>query len=91
VPLPDPELQDQGVPLEHIHVTLDVRSHMEKKVTSMLCHRTQIAPDDWPYRRISQDVAVELLGTEYLLCGYPPTPAGVILSADLFAGVDSGD
>jgi LmbE family N-acetylglucosaminyl deacetylase len=91
VPLPDPALQDRGVPPEHIHVTLDVSSQVEKKVASMLCHRTQIAPDDWPYRRVSPDVAVKLLGTEYLLCGYPPTSAGVTLSADLFAGVDSGD
>ncbi|HEY7494368.1 MAG TPA: PIG-L deacetylase family protein [Candidatus Tectomicrobia bacterium] len=91
VSLPDPELPDRGIPPEHIHVTLDVSSHVEKKVASMLCHRTQIAPDDWPYRRLPQDVAVALLGTEYLLCGYPPTPAGVTLSADLFAGVDPGN
>jgi len=91
VPLPDPALQDRGVLPEHIHVTLDVSSHVGKKVASMLCHRTQIAPDDWPHRRVSPDVAVELLGTEYLLCGYPPMPAGVTLSADLFAGVDAGD
>jgi N-acetyl-1-D-myo-inositol-2-amino-2-deoxy-alpha-D-glucopyranoside deacetylase len=91
VPLPNPELQNYGVPLEHIHVTLDVSSQVEKKVASMLCHRTQIAPDDWPYRGVSQDVAVTLLGTEYLLCGYPPTPAGVTLSTDLFAGVEAED
>jgi N-acetyl-1-D-myo-inositol-2-amino-2-deoxy-alpha-D-glucopyranoside deacetylase len=91
VPLPDAELQDRGVPPEHIHVTLDVRSHAEKKVASMLCHRTQIAPDDWPYRCLSQDVVVALLGTEDLLCGYPLTPTGMTLSADLFAGVDAGD
>jgi LmbE family N-acetylglucosaminyl deacetylase len=26
-----------------------------------------------------------------VLCGHPPTPVGVTLSADLFTGVDAGD
>jgi LmbE family N-acetylglucosaminyl deacetylase len=82
VPLPDPALPDQGISPERIHVTLDVSSHVEKKLASMLCHRTQIAPDDWPHRRVSPDVAIALLGTEYLLCGYPPMPIVGLLFVD---------
>jgi LmbE family N-acetylglucosaminyl deacetylase len=91
VPLPDPTLHDHGIPLEHIHLTLDVTSHVEKKLASMRCHRTQIGPDDWPYERVSRDVLVDLLGKEYLLRGYPPTPAGVAVPSDLFDGIDPGE
>jgi mycothiol S-conjugate amidase len=76
VPLPDPELQDQGVPVEHLHVTLDVSAYLDKKIASMLCHRTQ-APPDWPYLRVPRAVAVDLLGQEYLHCAYPPVPLGI--------------
>lgn len=91
VPLPDPALHDQGIPPEHMHVTLDVTLHVEKKMASMLCHRTQIAPDDWPYGRVPRDVVVDLLGKEYLLRGHPLTPAGVALPPDLFDGIDPGE
>ena len=91
VPLPAPELQDQGVPPEHIHLTLDVTAHVEKKVASILCHRTQIAPDDWPYVRVSWDVVAALLGKEYLLRGHPPTPVGMTLPPDLFDDIDPED
>jgi mycothiol S-conjugate amidase len=85
-PLPEPHLQNQGVPSEHLHVTLDVSAYVDKKIASMLCHRTQIPPD-WPYLRVPREVAVDLLGREYLFRAYPPVAAGMVVPSDLFAGL----
>jgi N-acetyl-1-D-myo-inositol-2-amino-2-deoxy-alpha-D-glucopyranoside deacetylase len=84
VPLPPPELRDQGVPPEAIHAALDVSAHLDRKIASMLCHRTQIDPD-WPFLRVPRDVAVELLGQEHIIRAYPPVPSGTTLSPDLLS------
>jgi LmbE family N-acetylglucosaminyl deacetylase len=90
VPLPAPELQQQGVPLEDIHLTLDVTSQVGTKIASICCHRTQIPPD-WPDLRIPPELLVDMYGTEHLLRAYPPVPAGSTLPADPFAGVNPED
>jgi N-acetyl-1-D-myo-inositol-2-amino-2-deoxy-alpha-D-glucopyranoside deacetylase len=86
VPLPAPELRNQGVPSEDIHITLDVSHYLDRKLASMRCHRTQIRPD-WPFARLPRQVIMDLLGREYFIRAYPPVPSGVTLPADVIADI----
>lgn len=86
VPLPDPTLQDQGVPLDEMHIRLDVAPFLEKKLASMRCHQTQLTPD-WEFDQVPWDVTVEILGTEYMMQAYPPLPPGTPLARDFLAGL----
>jgi LmbE family N-acetylglucosaminyl deacetylase len=85
-PLPPLELHTLGVPREQIHWTLDVSAHLDTKLASMRCHRTQIPPD-WPYLTAPQDVALAIHGTEYLIQAHPPVPTGSTLEPDFLAGL----
>src|SRR5215471_8559816 len=42
VPWPNPELRQQGVPLERMHVRLDVTPYLQQILASMRSHRTQM-------------------------------------------------
>jgi hypothetical protein len=79
-------MQQQGVAPEEIHLTLDVRPYIDRKLASMLCHQTQIGPD-WPFYSASHEVVADVLGEEYLLRAYPPVPHGTPIPADVFAGI----
>lgn len=86
VPLPEADGQPQGIPLTDMHLTLDVAAHLESKIASMRCHRTQ-GPPDWPLLCVPRDALLDIHGTEHLLRAYPPVPDGTVLPMDLFAGV----
>lgn len=49
-PWPSSEQEQQGNPIEDIHLEMDLDEHLETKMACILCHRTQVAPD-WPYHR----------------------------------------
>ena len=70
VPWPDPELRPQGVPLEQLHVRLDVTPYLEQKLASMRSHRTQMTPD-WAFDKVPCDTTVAILGQEYLIQAHP--------------------
>jgi LmbE family N-acetylglucosaminyl deacetylase len=86
VPWPPLAWRDMGVPLEQMHVILDVEPYMEQKLASMLSHRTQIGPE-WELNKVPRDVAVSILGHEYLLQGYPPVPVGTKPRTDFLDGL----
>jgi LmbE family N-acetylglucosaminyl deacetylase len=86
VPLPDPVLLQQGIPLEQLHVMLDVTPYLDQKLASMRCHRTQI-PLDWPFDHVPRDITVAILGREYLIQAHPPVPSGTPLAIDFLDGL----
>ena len=89
-PLPSPEHTDQGVPMEEIHLEMDVADQLEAKMACILCHRTQVA-SDWPYHRVPRNVAASILGREFYVRAYPPVRHGETVSADFFEGLPPED
>ena len=85
-PWPSPEQEQQGTPIDDIHLEMDLEEHLETKMACILCHRTQVAPD-WPYHRVPREVAAAILGREHYIQGYPPIQPGETVSADFFAGI----
>jgi len=88
VPLPDPALRQQGVPLEQLHVLLDVTPYLDQKLASMRCHQTQMTPDG-SFDRVPRDITAAILGREYLIQAHPPVPAGTPLAIDFLDGLPS--
>jgi N-acetyl-1-D-myo-inositol-2-amino-2-deoxy-alpha-D-glucopyranoside deacetylase len=90
VPLPDPELRPQGVPLEQLHVRLDVTPYLEQKLASMRSHRTQMTPD-WTFDKVPWDTTVAILGQEYLMRAHPSAQPGEPLAADFLESLLAGE
>jgi LmbE family N-acetylglucosaminyl deacetylase len=86
VPLPPREQWDIGVPLEQIHLMLDVEPYLDTKLASIRCHRTQVPPD-WDDLRAPPEVTLATHGKEYVIQADPPLAAGEQLSSNLFAGL----
>ncbi len=89
VPLPPPEQAEQGSPPEEIHLELDVAGHLETKMASILCHRTQTGPD-WPYNRVPREVSAGILGKEHYIRAFPSVQREEKVDADFFLGLDPG-
>jgi LmbE family N-acetylglucosaminyl deacetylase len=90
VPLPPPELCSAGVPEDQLHLRLDVSAYLETKLASMRCHRTQLPPDA-PDMRLSQNLALAIHGTEYLIQAHPPISTGTTRVFDFLAGLQPDD
>ncbi len=90
VPLPPPELWNQGVSLDQIHVVLDVSAHLDTKMASMRSHQTQVPPN-WEYLDVASEVRGEIFGTEYLMQAHPPVPNGTKLGPDIFLNLNPDD
>ncbi len=85
-PLPPREQWEIGVPLEQLHLILDVGPYLDTKLSSIRCHRTQVPPD-WAYLQVPADVTQAIHGKEYLIQADPPLAEGEQMSSDLFAGL----
>jgi len=90
VPWPDPELRPQGVPLEQLHVRLDVTPCLEQKLASMRSHRTQMTPD-WTFDKVPWDITAAILGQEYLIQAHPYTQPGEPLATDFLESLLTGE
>ena len=88
-PMPSPEQEEQGVPVEDIHLELDVDvdGHLESKMACIMCHRTQVAAD-WPYHRVPREVTASILGREFYIRALPTVQPGEKISEDFFAGLE---
>ena len=86
VDLPTPERAAEGTPVEEIHLEMDVSPHLDTKMACIKCHQTQMAPD-WPYDRVSRQVAASILGREYYIRAWPAVQPGEGVSADFFDGL----
>jgi len=90
VPLPAPELRQQGVPLAQMHVRLDVTPYLEQILASMRSHRTQMTPD-WTFDKVPWATTVAILGQEYLMQAHPAAPSGEPLATDFLDGLLGGE
>lgn len=86
-PMPSPEQEEQGTPVEEIHLELDVDGQLEAKMACILCHRTQVAAD-WPYHRVPREVTASILGREFYIRAFPAVQPGEMISEDFFAGLE---
>ena len=90
VPFPEPELRLQGVPIEQMHVRLDVTPYLEQKLASMRSHRTQMTLD-WMFDQVPWDTTVAILGQEYLVQAHPAVPPGEPLATDFLDALLVGE
>ena len=90
VPWPAPELRQQGVPLEQMHVRLDVTPYLAQILASMRSHRTQMTPD-WMFDRVPWDTTIAILGQEYLMQAHPVAAPGEPLATDFLDGLLGGE
>ena len=60
-----------GTPDNEVTTTVDVSAHVDTKIASLKCHRTQIS-DDGPFFQLPQDIMAGLMGTEYYQLAAPP-------------------
>ena len=86
-PMPSPEQEEQGTPVEEIHLELDVDGQLEAKMACILGHRTQVAAD-WPYHRVPREVTASILGREFYIRAFPAVQPGEMISEDFFAGLE---
>jgi LmbE family N-acetylglucosaminyl deacetylase len=90
VPWPDPELCQQGVPPEQMHVRLDVTPYVAQKLASMRSHHTQMTPDGM-LDQVPWDTTVAILGQEYLMQAHPVAAPGTSLATDFLDGLLGGE
>jgi N-acetyl-1-D-myo-inositol-2-amino-2-deoxy-alpha-D-glucopyranoside deacetylase len=90
VPLPDPELRSQGVPIGQMHVRLDVTPYLGQILASMRSHRTQMTPN-WMFDQVPWDTTVAILGQEYLVQAHPSVPLREPLATDFLDGLLVGE
>ena len=88
--LPDEERQYDGVPQEQIHIEVDVSPHIEKKVTCLICHRSQMSPQR-PYHKLPNDVVADIIGREHFVRAYPPVGPDERVPPDFFQGISVPD
>ncbi len=85
-PMPSPDRANDGVDPDSIHITADVSDGLDAKLACIKRHFTQLQPD-WPYERVSRDVAASVIGVEHFIRAIPPPSVGENVPADFFAGL----
>ncbi len=85
-PLPSPERVNDGVPSDLIHVEMDTSDMIERKLSSLLCHRTQQSPQR-PYHQLPRGVVADIISPEHFTRGYPEVSLGETVANDLFDGI----
>ncbi|MQG86231.1 MAG: hypothetical protein FI693_03260 [SAR202 cluster bacterium] len=70
MPVPSDEQLTHGTPANEIDFVQDVRAHLEQKIRSILCHKTQTGPN-WPYRNAPKNVIESILGYEHYIQVHP--------------------
>ena len=77
-------LDEIGSPDDDVTTLVDVSSHVDTKIASLECHRTQI-DSNGPFGLLPQDYLREIMGTEYFtLAAYPPGEKEADLLARVF-------
>jgi LmbE family N-acetylglucosaminyl deacetylase len=72
-----------GTPDAEVTTTVDVSRHVETKIASLNCHRTQIGPNG-PFALMPADKVREYMSIEYFTLASPPGGAG---DQDLLGGL----
>ncbi len=89
-PLPEAQQNEQGIPLEQIHVEIDASANIDKKLSSLQCHHTQ-SSSQRPYHQMPLEVVADIIGREHFIRGYPAVAPGDQVPNDFFHGIDSPD
>ena len=76
-------LEEVGSPDDAVTTVVDVSSHVDIKIASLECHKTQI-DQDGPFGRLPEDYMREIMGTEYFTLAVPEAGGK---EADLLAGL----
>ena len=63
-PFASEDVDKVGTPDEEVTTTIDVSSHVDTKIASLNCHRTQIDPNG-PFAQLPEEMTREIMGTEY--------------------------
>ena len=87
-PLPTIERANDGIDPSEIHVEVDVSDPIEEKMGSILCHKSQVAPN-WPYNQVPRSVAADILGREHYIRAWPQFTNEETLTGDFFEGLKS--
>jgi LmbE family N-acetylglucosaminyl deacetylase len=77
------DIESLGTPDEMVTTTLDVSQHVDTKIASLSCHRTQIDPNG-PFARLPEEIMREYMSTEYYAL---VMPEGAGREADLLGGL----
>ena len=59
-----------GTPDEEVTTVIDVAEHVDTKITSLACHRTQIDPNG-PFAQLPEEMNREIMGKEYYTLVFP--------------------
>tara|TARA_A100001037_G_scaffold306707_1_gene354338 strand:+ start:2364 stop:3254 length:891 start_codon:yes stop_codon:yes gene_type:complete len=70
MPVPSDEQLTHGTPSNEIDFVQDVRNYLDRKISSILCHKTQTGPN-WPYRNAPKNVIESILGYEHYIQVHP--------------------
>jgi LmbE family N-acetylglucosaminyl deacetylase len=73
-----------GTPDEEVTTTMDVGRHVDTKIASLNCHRTQIGPNG-PFALMPADKVREYMSTEYFML---VSPLGAAPGQDLLGGLE---
>ncbi len=85
-PMPNIERANDGIDPSEIHLEVDVSDQLDEKMGSILCHKSQVAPN-WPYNKVPRSVAADILGREHYIRAWPELKNEETLTGDFFEGL----
>src|SRR5262249_1968916 len=68
-----------GIGAEAPTITIDVSNWVERKLTALQCHRSQMGDDSHPFAHVDESEARRLLGIEYFHRADIPTDGDALL------------
>ena len=86
-PMPTIERANDGIDPDEIHLEVNVSDQLDQKMGSILCHKSQVAPN-WPYNQVPRSVAADILGREHYIRAWPEFTNKETLSGDFFEGLE---
>ena len=86
-PMPTIERVNDGIDPDEIHLEVNVSDQLDQKMGSILCHKSQVAPN-WPYNQVPRSVAADILGREHYIRAWPEFTNKETLTGDFFEGLE---
>ena len=86
-PMPTIERANDGIDPDEIHLEVNVSDQLDQKMGSILCHKSQVAPN-WPYNQVPRSVAADILGREHYIRAWPEFTNKETLTGDFFEGLE---
>ena len=86
-PMPTIERANDGIDPDEIHLAVNVSDQLDQKMGSILCHKSQVAPN-WPYNQVPRSVAADILGREHYIRAWPEFTNKETLTGDFFEGLE---